>query len=137
MAKIVKVEIVGEETKENSGVGRALFGGLLFGPAGAIVGATTARDKKYTSFRFTYKNGKTEIVKFKNGSLGYRSSLKLMHSGVKERLTNIAKMEERNNQRFAEIAEAARYGEEHFPGNFVVIRGEDGKYQVCEGGLVK
>lgn len=143
MAKIVNIEIVGEETKENSGIARALVGGLLFGSTGAIVGATTARDKKYTSFRVTYKNGKTEILKFKNGFIGYQSLLKLMQKGyscsmgVKERLTNVAKMEERNNQRFAEIAEAARYGEEHFPGNFMVIRGEDGKYEVREGGFVK
>jgi len=45
-SKIVSVGLATEETvKKVSGVGRAIVGGLLFSGVGAIVGATTARDK--------------------------------------------------------------------------------------------
>ncbi|MFR5876568.1 MAG: hypothetical protein ACLUFN_08765 [Eubacterium sp.] len=47
ISKITKYEIITEEKiKENSGIGRAIAGGLLFGTAGAVVGAVTAKDKK-------------------------------------------------------------------------------------------
>lgn len=47
ISKITKFEIITEEKiKENSGIGRAIAGGLLFGGAGAVVGAVTAKDKK-------------------------------------------------------------------------------------------
>lgn len=47
ISKITKYEIITEEKiKEKSGVGRAIAGGLMFGTAGAVVGAVTAKDKK-------------------------------------------------------------------------------------------
>ncbi len=39
-----------EIIKENRGTGRAIAGGLLFGTAGAVVGAVTAKDKKKTIY---------------------------------------------------------------------------------------
>lgn len=49
--KITAVGSVSEEIiKEKSGVGRAIAGGLLFGGAGAVVGAVTAKDKKKTIY---------------------------------------------------------------------------------------
>lgn len=49
--KITGIGSVSEEiVKENSGVGRAIAGGLLFGGAGAVVGAVTAKDKKKTIY---------------------------------------------------------------------------------------
>lgn len=39
-----------EIVKEKSGVGRAIAGGLLFGPTGAVVGAATKKDKKKTIY---------------------------------------------------------------------------------------
>lgn len=51
ISKIVSVTSVSEEfIKEYNGLGRAITGGLLFGPAGAIVGAVTAKDKKKTVY---------------------------------------------------------------------------------------
>lgn len=47
ISKITKCETITEEKiKEKSGVGRAIAGGLMFGTAGAVVGAVTAKDKK-------------------------------------------------------------------------------------------
>lgn len=49
--KITGIGSVSEEiVKENSGVGRAIAGSLLFGGAGAVVGAITAKDKKKTIY---------------------------------------------------------------------------------------
>lgn len=50
-SKITTVSTVSEEIiKENSGTGRAIAGGLLFGGTGAVVGAVTAKDKKKTIY---------------------------------------------------------------------------------------
>ena len=50
-SKITTIGTVSEEiVKENSGTGRAIAGGLLFGTAGAVVGAVTAKDKKKTIY---------------------------------------------------------------------------------------
>jgi hypothetical protein len=50
-SKITAIGTTSEEViKENSGTGRAIAGGLLFGAAGAVVGAVTARDKKKQIF---------------------------------------------------------------------------------------
>lgn len=75
--KIVKVEIIGEETVAKSGVGRAVVGGLLFGEVGAVVGALTKKDDEFTTFRLTLKEGKTEIVKAKKGSFPYKTFMNL------------------------------------------------------------
>lgn len=49
--KITSIGTVSEEiVKEVKGTGRAIAGGLLFGPAGAVVGAVTAKDKKKTIY---------------------------------------------------------------------------------------
>lgn len=51
LTKITAIGNVTEEIiKENSGTGRAIVGGLLFGGAGAVVGAVTAKDKKKTIY---------------------------------------------------------------------------------------
>lgn len=50
-SKITTIGTVSEEIiKENRGTGRAIAGGLLFGTAGAVVGAVTAKDKKKTIY---------------------------------------------------------------------------------------
>lgn len=82
MLKIVKVDVLGEESKAASGVGRAVVGGLLFGGAGAVVGALTAKDKQYTSFKVTYSNGKQEVVKFKKGSFTYNNLMTIYRKSL-------------------------------------------------------
>ncbi len=61
------------DTQEQSKMGRAVVGGLLFGPAGAIVGALTADEKKkYKSFYiFNYKSDGEEkaITIIDNGNI--------------------------------------------------------------------
>ena len=84
VTKIEWVELVGEETKEKSGVGRAVVGGLLFGGAGAIVGAITKKDKQYAVFEVTYSNGKTEEVKCKKGSFLYNTYMGIYRKQERE-----------------------------------------------------
>lgn len=84
MAKIIRVEILGEETKAVSGVGRAIVGSILFGGVGAIVGAQTAKDKEYTKFEVTYSNGKSEVVKFKKGSMTYNNLMSIREKNLKK-----------------------------------------------------
>lgn len=65
--KITSVERITEETlKQKSGLGRAVVGGALFGPAGAVVGAVTKKDKKQTTFyrviKYSSNNEAKEIV---------------------------------------------------------------------------
>lgn len=54
------------ETKEQSKMGRAVVGGLLFGGAGAIVGALTAKEKEKLKtvyiINYTTEDGEKSIV---------------------------------------------------------------------------
>lgn len=63
------------ETKEQSKMGRAVVGGLLFGGAGAIVGALTAKEKEKlkTLYVINYISNDEEksIVLKENGNLNY------------------------------------------------------------------
>lgn len=63
------------ETKEQSKMGRAVAGGLLFGGAGAIVGALTAKEKEKlkTVYIINYVSNDEEksIVLKENGNLNY------------------------------------------------------------------
>lgn len=64
-------------TKKQSAVGRAFAGGLLFGGAGAVVGAMTAKEKKklelYYIIRYKTENEEKEILLRENGNLNFRS----------------------------------------------------------------
>lgn len=63
ISKITDIFKAPEEIiKEKSGVGRAITGGLLFGPTGAIVGAATKKDKKKTVYYdvINYLSNETE-----------------------------------------------------------------------------
>lgn len=76
--RIISVTIWHEETKHKSGAGRAIAGGLMFGTAGAVVGAATAKDKEFTTFRVEWDNGKIEYQKCANGSFAYNVYLGIM-----------------------------------------------------------
>lgn len=69
--------VVEDETslvKSGSGIGRALAGGLLFGGAGAVVGALSGKGKTKTAWygTLTYKNkpGETSQIVLKELTLG-------------------------------------------------------------------
>lgn len=74
LSKITSLETITEEkiVKEKNGVGRAVAGGLLCGPAGAVVGAVTAKDKKakvcYQSLDYV-SNEEEKSITFQNGDL--------------------------------------------------------------------
>lgn len=55
--------------KQTSGVGRTVAGGLMFGAAGAVVGAVTKKDKKvttvYKEIHYNSENG-IKVLKFKS-----------------------------------------------------------------------
>lgn len=70
--RIVKVEIWNKETKHNSGVGRAVAGGIIAGGVGAVVGASTAKDKEFVTFIVTYAGGKVDFIETEVGSVAYR-----------------------------------------------------------------
>lgn len=67
--------VIFTETKEQSKTGRAVAGGLLFGPAGAIVGALTAQEKEKLKslYIINYKSdGEDKVITLKeNGNLNY------------------------------------------------------------------
>lgn len=66
LSKITSYKLINEEViKEVSGTGRAIAGGLLFGPAGAVVGAITAKDKKkkeYYNCIHYVSNGEEKVI---------------------------------------------------------------------------
>lgn len=65
-------------TRANTGsaVGRAMVGGALFGPAGAVVGAGTAkrkvRESHKTTFLVYFKDGTQRGIEVENGSKQYK-----------------------------------------------------------------
>ncbi len=73
LSKITNVDYVGiEKIKETNAVKRAIKGGLLFGEAGAVVGAITAKDKKVKTYyrEITYvSNGEQDSILFRSGNL--------------------------------------------------------------------
>ena len=83
--KVVSCEIWNEETKHKSGAGRAIAGGLMFGPVGAIAGAASKRDKGYTTFRIEYQDGRVDFEKCETGSLVYNIYIGQMQRLEKER----------------------------------------------------
>lgn len=64
------------------GVGRAIIGGAIAGPAGAIVGAGTRKQKftqnQYTMFKVWYGDGHTDIEKVSHNSPKYKKYLNLI-----------------------------------------------------------
>ena len=64
------------------GVGRAIIGGAIAGPAGAIVGAGTRKQKftqnQYTMFKVWYSDGHTEVEKVSHNLPKYKKYLELL-----------------------------------------------------------
>lgn len=73
--ELVKIEEAYEETKRSGGLGRAAVGGALFGGAGAIVGAVTAKESTYKTYKYHYDNGVVLTKRVKVGSLEHKTVL--------------------------------------------------------------
>lgn len=69
-------------TTQASGVGRAIVGGIIAGPTGAIVGAATAGKKttehNYTVFKVWYEDGHTDVEKVEHGTKKYDQYIRLI-----------------------------------------------------------
>ncbi|MCM1114252.1 MAG: hypothetical protein NC397_02000 [Clostridium sp.] len=88
LSKIKSLEIISEdEIKESNGVGRAIAGGLLFGPTGAVVGAVTAKDKKkkvyYEALNYI-SNGEEKSIIFQSGDLNYFKLKKILKAIIEQ-----------------------------------------------------
>lgn len=71
--------------KTGSAVGRAAVGGMIAGPIGAIVGASTAKHKTTehhtTTFMVYYDDGTRKVETVSNGSYQYDKYMKLLDMG--------------------------------------------------------
>lgn len=81
---ILKTKIIDTFTDSRastgSAVGRAIVGNLLAGPVGAVVGASTAKDKitRETMFMVFYTDGTREHKTVRNGSRQYEEYMKYL-----------------------------------------------------------
>lgn len=78
--EIKKTVIVETHTsKDNdSATNRAVVGALLFGATGAIVGATSAQDKSFTTFLIIYNDNSRTTQTVENGSTLYNHYIKYL-----------------------------------------------------------
>lgn len=62
------------ETSTSSAIGRAIIGDWVAGPAGAMAGAATAKekDRSETTFIVYYKDGSSEVKTVRNGTDAYK-----------------------------------------------------------------
>lgn len=72
----------GQLVGNGGGVGRAIVGGAIAGEVGAIIGASTRKQKftqkQYTIFRVWYQDGHDEVEKVEHGTAKYKRYLKLL-----------------------------------------------------------
>lgn len=77
---IVKTSIIDTYGKKSaaSAALRGTVGNAVAGPVGAIVGASTAKDKRSTTFLIVYKNGKSVTRTVPNNSIEYQKYVKCL-----------------------------------------------------------
>lgn len=77
---IVKTKIVDTFGKKSTAgvAARGVVGDVVAGPVGALVGASTAKDKRSTTFLITYKDGKKLTRTVQNNSAEYRKYIKYL-----------------------------------------------------------
>lgn len=77
---IVKTMIIDTQGKTStaSAAARGAVGHIVAGPVGGIVGASTAKGKRSTTFLIVYKNGKKLTRTVPNGSLEYQKYIKYL-----------------------------------------------------------
>ena len=73
VSHIKETHIIGQSSQKNasSAVGRAVVGDILGGGAGAVVGASTAKNDEIITFLIIYDNGKRETDQAKYGDEKY------------------------------------------------------------------
>lgn len=71
ISKITKTGVLQIDSIESGNmIGRAIIGGVLFGNAGAIVGAMTAQERKKTKYLYSinyFSNGENKAIVMKSG----------------------------------------------------------------------
>jgi len=77
---IVKTMIVAGDSRKSVGsvATRGLAGGLLFGPAGAIVACSTGKNVNSTTFLIEYADGHRETRNVENNSSEYNKYIKFL-----------------------------------------------------------
>lgn len=77
---IVKTKIIDAygKTSAASAAARGTVGGIVAGPIGSVVGASTAKSKRSTTFLILYKNGKKVTRTVPNNSLEYQKYIKYL-----------------------------------------------------------
>lgn len=77
---IVKTKIIDAygKTSTASAAARGTVGGIVAGPVGSIVGASTAKSKRSTTFLVIYKNGRKVTRTVPNNSLEYQKYIKYL-----------------------------------------------------------
>lgn len=77
---IVKTKIVDVygKTSTASAAARGVVGNIVAGPVGGIVGASTAKSKRSTTFLIIYKDGNKQTRTVPNGSLEYQKYVKYL-----------------------------------------------------------
>ena len=77
---IAKTKIIDAygKTSTASAAGRGAIGGFVAGPVGAVIGASTAKQKRSTTFLVFYKDGKKSTVTVQNNSLEYQKYIKYL-----------------------------------------------------------
>lgn len=77
---IVKTKIVDAfgKTSVSSAATRGVVGNMVAGPVGAVVGASTAKSNRSTTFLIFYKNGKKATRTVPNNSLEYQKYIKYL-----------------------------------------------------------
>lgn len=79
---IVKTKIIDAygKTSTASAAARGTVGGIVAGPVGSIVGASTAKSKRSTTFLVIYKNGNKVTRTVPNNSLEYQKYIKYLET---------------------------------------------------------
>ena len=79
-ATIVKTRIIDAygKTSTSSAVTRSAVGNAVAGPIGAVVGASTAKQNRSTTFLIFYKDGKKKTRTVQNNSLEYQKYIKYL-----------------------------------------------------------
>lgn len=77
---IVKTKIIDAygKTSTASAATRGVVGNIVAGPVGGIVGASTAKSKRSTTFLVIYKNGRKATRTVPNNSLEYQKYIKYL-----------------------------------------------------------
>lgn len=79
---IVKTKIVDNFGKVStaSAVSRGVAGGIVAGPIGAMIGSSTAKEKRTTTFLIFYKDGKKVTRTVPNNSFEYQKYIKYLEN---------------------------------------------------------